>query len=157
QQTADFTVSLDGLSRITAYLIGVTAAGQQLPVTPLPMYGGLANGFATRMEVKPLTKLGVPGSHVSVEAPSFSDLLLRRETPGGRSFYIAGHLLNNNVHGDGSTWQNLTPIAQRTNQSHESRVESKVKAAVENNLILQYNVDVGAAMGRRDDLLDKIE
>jgi hypothetical protein len=157
EQTEDFTASLDGLSRITAHLISVGPAGP-LPVTPVPAYGGLATGFATRMAVTPLTSLGVPGTEVSIDSPDYSDLLLRRETPGGRSFYIAGHLLNNNVHGSGSTWQNLTPIAQRANQEHENRVESKVKDGVLNKgMILDYTVDVSYGMPRKDNLIQEIE
>ncbi|HVY71236.1 MAG TPA: hypothetical protein VHH73_14990, partial [Verrucomicrobiae bacterium] len=155
-QRADFAASLDGLSQITRHLLSTSAAGP-LPVSPVPTYGGLVGGFASRMTVKPLTKLGVPGTGVGVDSPDYTSLLLRRETPGGRSFYIAGHLLNNNVHGSGSTWQNLTPIAQRTNANHESQVESKVKTAVEHDLILEYTVDVDYAISRKAALLQAIE
>lgn len=155
-QTADFSASLDGLSEMTKYLLS-TGANGPLPVSPVPAYGGLNNGHATRMDVKPLTKLGVPGSGVSITNPVYQDLLLRRETPGGRSYYIAGHLLNNNVHGSGATWQNLTPIAQRTNAEHERNIESKVKTATDNDLILQYTVDVSYNMPEKVNLVQEIE
>lgn len=155
-QTPDFSSSLAGLSSITAYLLSAGAAGP-LPVSPVPVYGGLVNGFASSMDVKPLTKLGVPGSGVSITNPVYQNLLLRRETPGGRSYYIAGHLLNNNVHGSGSTWQNLTPITQASNAQHLSRVETKVKEAVDKDLILHYTVNVEYSIPRNVSLIQQIE
>jgi hypothetical protein len=155
-QTPDFNASLQGLSQVTGYLLS-NEAGGPMPVSPVPSYGGLNNGFATRMDVKPLTKLGVPGTGVSITSPTYQDLLLRRETPGGRSYYIAGHLLNNNVHGSGTTWSNLTPITQRANQEHESKVESKVKQAVDADQILHYTVDVSYAISRNTTRISEIE
>jgi hypothetical protein len=155
-QTPDFSASLVGLSSITSHLLSVGANGP-LPVSPVPIYGGLVNGFASSMDIKPLTKLGTPGSGVSVTSPVYQDLLLRRETPGGRSYYIAGHLLNNNVHGSGSTWQNLTPITQASNAQHLSRVETKVKEAVDKDLILHYTVSVDYSIPRNGTLINLIE
>jgi len=156
-QTPDFSASLLGLSTITSHLLS-SETGGPLPVTPVPVYTGLTNGFANSMSVKPLTRLGVPGTAPSVDSPVWSDLLLRKETPGGRTYYIAGHLLNHNIHGSGSTWENLTPIAQRTNAQHEANVESKIKDAVNTkNLIMEYSVNVDYAMPRKDNLIQEIE
>jgi hypothetical protein len=146
-QTAEFTAKLQELSNITRELMSNETSGP-LPVTPVPAYGSLHNGFATRMQVQPLTRLGVPGTGVQTDHPTYRSLLKRTETPGGRSYYIAGHLLNNNVHGSGTTWSNLTPIRQATNQTHEREVESKVKRATDADAILGYTVDVD--YGRRD-------
>lgn len=140
-QSTAFTAKLAELSTLTANLLSQETGGP-LPVTPLPTYGGLHDGFAKRMHVKPLTRLGVPGTAVQVNSTVYENLLKRTETPGGRAYYIAGHLLNNNVHGSGTTWQNLTPIAQGTNQEHESEVETHVKDAVEAGGILEYTVEV---------------
>ncbi|WP_439695039.1 DUF4157 domain-containing protein [Mucilaginibacter sp. AW1-7] len=123
----------------------LSTAEQALPVTPLPTYGPLTGtGFGTNMHVTPLTKLGVSGSTVTAKHPVFTDLLLRKRTSGGsNTYYVAGHLLNNNVHGDGGTWSNLTPLANTANNpDHENNVEDKVKKAVEKNLILDYTVKV---------------
>jgi hypothetical protein len=155
-QTPDFSASLLGLSMITSYLLS-SEAGGPIPVTSVPAYGGLTNGFGNSMDVKPLTKLGVPGSPPSVDSPVMSDLLLRKETPGGRTFYVAGHLLNHNIHGSGSTWENLTPIAQKTNAEHLADIESKIKEAVEKGLILHYSVKVDYAIGKKNNLVQEIE
>ncbi|HVK54701.1 MAG TPA: DNA/RNA non-specific endonuclease, partial [Burkholderiales bacterium] len=140
-QTPEFTTKLNELSLITRDLMSDSTAGP-LPVTPVPTYGGQQDGFGKRMSVTPLTTHGAPGTPVQVDNPTYRSLLKRKENPGGRSYYIAGHLLNNNVHGSGTTWDNLTPISQRTNQQHERDVESKVKDAVDDNAILEYTVDV---------------
>jgi phage-related protein len=120
----------------------LTAAEADLPVTPVPTYGGLDTGFATSMTIKPLTKLGITGSDVSADSQMYRDLLLRKENPDGRSFYVAGHLLNNNLHGDGSTWQNLTPITQTANGDHLRDVENPIKDEVTANSIMEYTVTV---------------
>ncbi|MCU0404981.1 MAG: hypothetical protein MUE99_10585, partial [Chitinophagaceae bacterium] len=155
-QTPDFSASLAGLSSLTSYLISQEAGGP-LPVTPLPVYGGLVGGFAKSMEVKPLTRLGVPGTDVSIGSTDWDHLNLRKHSPGGSFYYIRGHLLNNNVHGSGSTWQNLTPIQRTTNAQHVSRIETYVKEAVDKGLILHYSVIVDYAMTRKANLIDEIE
>lgn len=157
-QTPDFGASLVGLSSITSHLLSASASGP-LPVTPMPTYGGLVNGYASSMDVKPLTKLGVPGTNVGVTATNWENLNLRKHSPGpsGSFYYIRGHLLNNNVHGSGSTWQNLTPIQRSTNAQHVTNVENKVKEAVDKGLILHYNVTVDYAMPRKDNLIAQIE
>jgi len=148
------------LDAIKADLItgnALTAAEAALPVTPMPVYGALVNGFGSRMEVNPLTKLGTTGSGVTASDPVYTDLLFRKRVAGGsNTYYVAGHLLNNNVHGDGAIWQNLTPIANTTNQVHESQVESKVKEAVEKNLIIHYTVEVEYGMSLKSNLIKEI-
>lgn len=148
------------LDAIKADLIAgdaLNAAEAALPVTPMPVYGGLINGFGSRMDVNPLTKLGTTGSGVSATDPVYTDLLFRKRVAGGsNTYYVAGHLLNNNVHGDGGIWQNLTPIANTTNGNHERDVESKVKEAVDKNLILHYTVEVEYGMSLKDNLLTDI-
>jgi phage-related protein len=120
----------------------LNAVEAALPVTPIPTYGSLKNEFASEMTVKPLTKLGVLGSEVKTSNDIYDDLMLRRENPGGRSYHIAGHLLNNNLHGDGTTFQNLTPITQATNKNHLGTIETPLKTAVEKNAVMEYTVSV---------------
>jgi len=151
---------LNQLNQIKADLIAgdaLNVTDAALPVTPVPTYSG-ASPFGMHMNVKPLTKLGTTGSSVSAGNPIYTDLLYRKRVAGGsNTYYVAGHLLNNNVHGDGSTWNNLTPIANTTNQEHEDKVESKVKQAAENNQILDYTVDVIYGMSLKQNLLDIID
>jgi len=122
----------------------LTSDEAALPVTPMPTYGGLnADGFGNSMEVKPLTKLGVTGSPVNADNVVYGELLKRKRAAGGtNTYYVAGHLLNNNVHGDGTLWANLTPLANTANGDHEREVEKDVKDAVGKNQILSYSVKV---------------
>lgn len=46
------------------------------------------------------------------------------------SFYIQGHILNDNLGGPGNDWKNLTPLTRSANSLHEKRFESDVKAKV---------------------------
>ena len=139
-QTPEFEALLRQLSDLTRDLMG----SDNLPVTPLPTYGGLQDGYASSMEVSPLTRHGVPGTGVEVDSKGYRDLLKRKETasPSSRSYYVAGHLLNNNLHGSGKTWQNLTPITQGTNRKHLDDVEHEVKRAVDRGEVIRYSVSV---------------
>lgn len=70
--------------------------------------------------------------------PSYTILNQRRQE-GGASYYVKGHLLNDNVGGPG-TWPNLTPLSREGNSAHESGVESLVKAAFSSGAVVEYNV-----------------
>ncbi|MEJ7679329.1 MAG: hypothetical protein WKG06_16020 [Segetibacter sp.] len=104
----------------------------QLPVSSQPEYGGLKDGFATYMAIRKLTRLGPPGTVVSAENAIMNDLKLRKEKV--RSYYVAGHLLNHNLHGPGYTWQNLTPLTQTANGEHVRRIEKNLKTGVSQKL-----------------------
>ncbi len=60
--------------------------------------------------------------------PGFEDINVRKS--GSGSYYVKGHLLNNNLGGPGNTWSNLTPISRPANAQHETQFESFVKDAV---------------------------
>ncbi len=94
-------------------------------------YGGENRaGFGTSMVASPLTLKGAPGSSPSsgLTTPVWEKLNQRRH--GSSSYYVKGHLLNDNLHGPGNTWKNLTPLSRSGNAQHEQQVEQKVKAAV---------------------------
>lgn len=131
EQTTDFVTALQGLSALSRYLFSLEVGGAQLKVTEEPTYGGLVDGFGKSTEVKILTKNGVPGSTVGVSSDVYQDLLKRKRAPGSpNTYYIGGHLLSNELHGSGATWQNITPIANSSNTYMESSFESDVKKAV---------------------------
>jgi hypothetical protein len=159
EQTEDFSSSLSGLSMITKYIMSQLSGGGLLPVTPVPRYGELQNGFGTTMEVNPLTNLGAPGSTVRVSSDVYQDLLRRKRAPGSiNTYYVGGHLLNKDVHGSGATWQNIAPLANSSNTAMESNLESNVKTAVlTNNQILHLKVRVTYALPEKTGLLREIE
>lgn len=67
------------------------------------------------------------------------DALNLRRQAGGASYYIRGHLLNDNLGGVGQ-WHNMTPLSREGNHQHEAQVESAVKAAVDSGAIVEYTI-----------------
>jgi phage-related protein len=135
-ETPAFNKLLEDLSVHTALL--ATDPNGEMPPSTKPIYGGLKNGFGNSMEIKTLTKIKPPGSTPAVSSPLWERLNVRRSGKG--SYYILGHLLNNNLGGPGTTWANLTPLSRSGNSQHEVQVESKVKTAVDAGSIIRYKV-----------------
>jgi hypothetical protein len=118
--------------------------GTALPDWEEPDYGGGPNsaGFGVSMEIKVLTKQGdgwKNGSTPTQAAHSNYDILNQRRQSGGASFYIRGHLLNDNLGGPGQ-WKNMTPLSREGNHQHEAQVESYVKAGFNAKAIQRYKV-----------------
>ena len=114
-------------------------------------------GFGECMGIKPLTPEGQgTGSSPDVRDPIWK-VLLNRKTGGG-TYYVAGHLLNDNLGGSGKTWENLTPLTQSANALHHSKVEQYVKSAVnEKKETVKYNVQVNYERGVNEDLIKSID
>ncbi len=159
EQTTDFVTALQGLSALSRYLFSLETGGAQLKVTEEPTYGGLVDGFGKSTEVKILTKNGVPGSTVGVSSDVYQDLLKRKRAPGSpNTYYIGGHLLSNELHGSGATWQNITPIANSSNTYMESSFESDVKKAVNlGNKTVALKVWADYPLPKKTGLQDKIK
>jgi hypothetical protein len=122
---------LDELANVTARIMPADATG---PTTP-PIYGGEVQGYGSVVTVARLTRQGLPrGSPPSESLPGTSWNVLRLRRKGGSSFYVRGHLLNDNIGGPGTTWSNLTPLTQdannRSRESHLRGFEQHVKRAV---------------------------
>ena len=126
----------------------VDAAAAAVAVTPgAPQYysGRNAAGWGTGMLA---IRRGAPGggSIPTVSNPSFDDLNLRRHgnatSTSSASFYVLGHLLNEQLGGPGNSWGNLTPLSRVGNAQHEERVESDVKKAVKAGKTMRYEVQV---------------
>lgn len=149
----EFQQKLDELADLT--IIFSDRDDGQLPVSSEPQYGALENGFASSMHIKMLTKLGPGGTKVTVESPIMENLYLRKERT--RVYYIAGHLLNNNLHGPGFTWQNLTPLTQKTNQDHLRWIEAEIKSAVSQGRAFDYEVTVIYERSLNKDLVKQLD
>jgi len=110
------------------------------------LFGPLTGrGFGSYMLADPLTKEGGEGSEPSVTNPTWKILLRRKQTAEGKSsYYVLGHLLNDNIHGRGDTMENLTPLSQRSNNhspiGHLKAVETDVKNQVKAGNVLAYQV-----------------
>jgi phage-related protein len=116
---------VDELAVLTGNLPLPQNAGTNTP----PVYGPLRQGFGTFARVAYMQSPHDMGSSPSVQnTPEFEIINNRRD--GSRSFYVKGHLLNDNIGGPGNTWSNLTPLSQLANGAHERDFERFAKLAV---------------------------
>ena len=117
-----------------------------------------AVGFGVAMLVKPLTNKNRPPESPPTSAGNvtYANLNERRHSPGGASYYIKGHLLNQQLGGPGS-WSNLTPLSRSGNAQHETQAESLVKRTVDLPAIVEYAVRPNyVARGDKSTLLASI-
>jgi len=160
-QSADFDKKLALLAEYTAVLMEGQGSD---PVSSPPVYGGLtAAGYGTSMFVPRLTANGPKGSRPTVPHGAHYSKLNQRKTPSGKgSFYIMGHLLNENLHGPGNTWKNLTPLTRWANNndvdSHLKGVEAPIKTEVcDNKRIIEYKVQAVYGRSLRTDLIAELD
>jgi hypothetical protein len=130
---------LEQLKELTTKLLG------NVPQSENPKYYKVnKNFFGIKAEIKKLTKnepkSGL-GSSPSTEKHPTYDILNKRRHRGEKnsSYYVRGHLLNDNLYGIGE-WKNMTPLSRTGNKKHEIEVESKVKNVVSLGGILYYSV-----------------
>jgi len=101
------------LSEATKVLMSKAAWGKSSPT----VYGPLVNTFGSSASIERLTPDHDEGS-AAANAPGNPNwdntLRLRRSASGGSSYYVRGHLLNDNLGGP-AQWTNLTPITQEAN------------------------------------------
>jgi hypothetical protein len=99
----------------------------QTQIAPGALQG---NNYGGEMHAKVLTikppasGRGTPPGGAAQANFDATDLNLRKGN--NRSFYVLGHLLNQQMHGSGTITQNITPITQNANRDH-SVEEEKVK------------------------------
>jgi hypothetical protein len=122
-------------------------------VSSAPKYGALSSpsGWGSGMVVLSLAK-PKGGSKPTVSGNTFFDKLnIRRHgnatSTSDASYYILGHLLNENLGGPGNTWSNLTPLSRSGNAQHETQVEHEVKTAVDKKKTVRYEVQARYGRG----------
>ena len=99
--------------------------------TDIKFDGGLKHGeIGKGATAFPLTIKGKGGSVPGTDNAIWNKVKLRRK--GGGTWYIRGHLINDNLHGPGSNNENLTPISGDANKQHNRQVEEPVKDVVWN-------------------------
>ncbi len=94
--------------------------------------------FALRTEAKILSREGEPGSSPKETNPVYQALFLRKK--GNGSYYVRGHMLNDNIHGPG-VLKNLTPLSQKGNKNHLIEAEEAIKTAVQSGAVVRYTID----------------
>jgi dolichol kinase len=123
------------------------------PSTP-PLFGGNGpGGFGTSVIVERLTSGHAKGSPPSADGNKVWDMLKKR-MDGGSTYYVRGHLLNDNLGGTGAEWCNLTPLTQASNNrsaiSMLRTFETTVKNTVnkDNKDKAAVNISVTVSYGR---------
>lgn len=104
--------------------------------------GANNNDFATAQEAKLIwntTKVTGNGSGPDTNAKHAVYDKIDFRQKGGGSYYIRGHLINDNLGGPGK-WNNMTALSRTANHEHEEKVESKVKAAFNIGAVVRYKV-----------------
>ncbi|MCB1886572.1 MAG: DUF4157 domain-containing protein [Rhodocyclaceae bacterium] len=165
-QTVDHGAVIGGLlAQLAIATARFMPTSQPLEPSTPPEYGPLYdNTFGRRVEVAKLNRLHQRGSTPGSRAdPSGHwNTLRKRYKPGGsRTFYVRGHLLNDNLGGPGDDWRNLTPITQDANNSDsdsmlrlfEKPVKDAIDAGVTVHLIVTANYGRSAQAAPRLDAM----
>jgi DNA uptake protein ComE-like DNA-binding protein len=155
QRTKQVNAWLDELAGYTAPLF----KDSLLPCGAISNGGSTAQGFGLSMRIKPLTILKMPkGTEPTTTAnATYEALNARRDKPGGVSYYIKGHLLNQKLGGPGE-WPNLVPLSRKGNARHETQAEAVVKRTVDLGAIVDYAVTPEyATRGAIKSLLARLE
>jgi DNA uptake protein ComE-like DNA-binding protein len=156
QRSTKVNLLLEELKPHTSILFGTSIPDS----AKTPNLGSVnSGGFGTSMTIKPLTNKNRPkGSDPTGSmTPKYLALNERRNSPGGASFYVKGHLLNQQLGGLG-TWNNMTPLSREGNAQHERKAEAIVKRTVELPAIVAYSVIPSYdARGDKAMLVKKIE
>ncbi|MBX3607184.1 MAG: DUF4157 domain-containing protein [Piscinibacter sp.] len=130
-----------------------------------------AQGFGTDASVVTMTNAALAvwpdGSAPTSATEGLGDwqrLLKRRnDNTGVSSYYVRGHLLNHNIGGPGSTWQNLTPLSQESNnrggiESMLGRFERPVKEELRaGKTVRNFHVRPNYGGGSRGTQLQRID
>jgi hypothetical protein len=148
---ADYESALAGVTSLLT-LIGdqfhVKTLEFVLPASTPVKWGRQYNGFASSMEIDILTKTGPAGSGVNNALRNVGHMKkLDKRRNGSSPYYVLGHLLNDNLHGPGNTFDNLSPITGSANGLHETQVESSIKTGIENDRIFKYKVQADYSRG----------
>jgi hypothetical protein len=93
------------------------------------------DGGGRRASASILSEKHPPGSSVADKPPIWTKL----GTLTSRKRYFQGHLLNNNLGGEGRRF-NLAPINDSANARHSAQVEEHVKLWVRNHRVVSYTV-----------------
>lgn len=131
---------MDELSKLTGPLFAGVKPDCSVEPNKGLKFKGSRGDYGKTMSADTLTNIKMPaGSRPSVSSPEFA-IINQRRNQGG-SYYVLGHLLNENLGGPGNTWKNLTPLTRAANSEHERIAESRVKTAVSAGNIVYYKVE----------------
>lgn len=110
------------------------------------IYGGTYQGaFGTSAVIAFQQAPFKRGSEPNVDHPTYSKINIRKD--GGGSYYVKGHLINDNLGGPGTQWANLTPLNRDANKDHQLQFEDIVKNAVNGTAARGINTEALSKQG----------
>lgn len=155
KQATEVNRLLEDLAPYTSLLFGESlpdsAEAVNDPVNPA--------GFGVRMTVKPLTSKNRRKGQKPTDKQNqiYDDLDARRQSGGGKNFYVKGHLLNEKLGGPGA-WANLVPLSGSGNALHETQADAFVKRTVDLAAIVEYTVVPNVTKRvDKDSLLEQVD
>jgi hypothetical protein len=125
KRTNDINALLVKLAEEIGKLPISAAAGTNTSIMYGPKYGHHGSSASVGYREAPFPAGSVP---MGSSTPVLAKANIRKQ--GGSPYYIKGHLLNDNLGGPGTTWDNLTPINSKANSDHKTNFENEVKMAV---------------------------
>ncbi|NEW61153.1 hypothetical protein GSY74_07650 [Sulfurovum sp. bin170] len=105
------------------------------------IYQSSREGVGEKMTAHVLSKLGEEGTIPSSPKGVYKTLFKRKGESGKKSFYVQGHLLNENMHGSGREEENLTPLSVQGNKNHSIEIEEVLKRVTKTGGVISYTVD----------------
>lgn len=131
---------LDKLAPLTAKLFG--AEDGKLPITKKVAWNPKDGAIGVKMVAPLLTRIEGEdkGSETTSSVTTKTYDTLNKRSDGKGTYYVKGHLLNNNLHGPGNYLSNLVPLSREGNRIHEQEAERLVKIVVESGAVVSYTV-----------------
>jgi len=126
--SVDHAAIIDGLLQQLATVTARFMPFGKSDTTPT-VYGTLVHGFGSSASVLRLAPVHPDGKPPTIQDNEFWEKVNKRKKGNG-SFYVRGHLLNENLGGPGNKWENLTPLTQAANGEHKRDFENAVKRTV---------------------------
>ncbi|MEO1383966.1 MAG: DNA/RNA non-specific endonuclease [Bacteroidota bacterium] len=126
-----------------------------LPSAEIVFYGLTPERYGIKVRVDRLTNIGPPGTSPKVTSPAWE--LLKRRKYGKGTYYVRGHLLNDNLHGPGNNWKNLTPLTQEANNTGADSMEKKFEKPIKDVVTKGQNAvffEVRPVYGSRTNALE---
>jgi len=131
---SSLTVQLFGLQSTDELPDSVVTYPQKKSTKPLIGKEMVATTI-TRKPVKDAKHKGSPPTQA--KHAIYDKLNLRRKA--GVSYYVRGHLLNDNIHGPGQ-WYNMVPLSRQGNANHLNPSEYIVKNSTLSGAVISYSV-----------------
>jgi len=150
EELSALTVQLFGLKNTDELPDSKVEYPEKLDAEETKMGKKMVATILTRKPVKDAKHKGSPPTQA--KHPIYDKLNLRRK--GGVSYYVRGHLLNDNIHGPGQ-WYNMVPLSRKGNANHSTPSEYIVKNSTLSGAVISYSVEAVYDREKNDSVKDR--